>query len=55
MIEKLFKTKVEMEETVDPDIIGGFILRVDDSFIDASLKSKLRKINKELRESALSS
>jgi F-type H+-transporting ATPase subunit delta len=55
MIEKVFKTKVEMEETVDSDIIGGFILRVDDSFIDASLKSKLRKINKELRGSALSS
>ncbi|MBI5010574.1 MAG: F0F1 ATP synthase subunit delta, partial [Bacteroidia bacterium] len=47
-------TKVEMEETVDPDIIGGFILRVDDSFIDASLKNKLRKINKELRGGSFS-
>jgi F-type H+-transporting ATPase subunit delta len=55
MIEKVFKTKVEMEETIDSEIIGGFILRVDDSFIDASLKSKLRKISKELRGSALSS
>ncbi len=55
MIGKIFKTKVEMEEAVDPDIIGGFILRVDDSFIDASLKNKLRKINKELRGGSLSS
>jgi len=55
MIEKVFRTKVEMEETVDTDIIGGFILRVDDSLIDASLKNKLRKIKKELRGSALAS
>lgn len=54
MIGELFKTKVEMEETIDPDIIGGFILRVDDSFIDASLKNKLRKINKELRGGSIS-
>lgn len=55
MIGKVFKTKVEMEETVDTDIIGGFILRVDDNLIDASLKNKLRKIKKELRGSALAS
>ncbi len=55
MIEKVFRTKVEMEETIDTDIIGGFILRVDDSLIDASLKNKLRKIKKELRGSALAS
>jgi F-type H+-transporting ATPase subunit delta len=53
MIEKVFKTKVEMEETVDTDIIGGFILRVDDNLVDASLKTKLRKIKKELKGSAL--
>jgi len=55
MIAKVFKTKVEMEETVDTEIIGGFILRVDDSYIDASLKNKLRKIKKGLRDSALAS
>ncbi len=55
MIEQVFRTKVELEETIDTDIIGGFILRVDDNLIDASLKSKLRKIKKELRGSALAS
>jgi len=53
MISDVFKTKVELEETIDTDIIGGFILRVDDNYIDASIRNKLRKIKKELKGSAL--
>jgi F-type H+-transporting ATPase subunit delta len=48
LISEVFSTKVELEETIDPEIIGGFILRVDDNYIDASIKNKLRKIKKEL-------
>jgi F-type H+-transporting ATPase subunit delta len=48
MISSLFKTKVELRETIDNDIIGGFILKVNDNFIDASVRNKLRKIRKEL-------
>ena len=48
LISKAFDTKVELEEVVDKDIIGGFILRIDDKYIDGSLKNKLRKIRKEL-------
>lgn len=48
LVAGTFKTKVELREVVDPDIIGGFILRVDDNYIDASIKSKLRKVKKEL-------
>lgn len=53
MISEIFKTKVEFEEIIDTDIIGGFILRVDDNYIDASIRNKLRKISKELKASAL--
>jgi F-type H+-transporting ATPase subunit delta len=53
MISDVFKTKVEFEEVIDKDIIGGFILRVDDNYIDASIRNKLRKIKKELKGSAL--
>lgn len=53
MIQNVFNTKVEMEELVDTDIIGGFILRVDDHLVDASLRNRLRKIKKELKGSAL--
>jgi len=53
MISEIFKTKVDFEEKVDTDIIGGFILRVDDNYIDASIRNKLRKISKELKGSVL--
>ena len=39
---------MELKETIDKEIIGGFILKVNDNFIDASVRNKLRKIRKEL-------
>jgi len=48
LVSSVFKTKVELNETVDSDIIGGFILKVNDSYIDASVKTRLRKIRKGL-------
>jgi F-type H+-transporting ATPase subunit delta len=51
LISKVFKTKVELKETIDTEIIGGFILRIDDNYIDASIRNKLRKIKKELKGS----
>ena len=48
LINVLFKTKSDLKENIDETIIGGFILRVDDSYIDASVRNKLRKIKKEL-------
>lgn len=55
MISEVFNTKAELEEIIDPDIIGGFILRVDDNYIDASVRNKLNKIRKELSKSAIPS
>jgi F-type H+-transporting ATPase subunit delta len=48
MISSVFKTKVELKETIDKEIIGGFILKVNDNFIDGSIRNKLRKIRKDL-------
>ncbi len=53
LISSAFKTKVELKEIVDKDIIGGFILRIDDKYIDASIRNKLRKIRKELKSKTL--
>ena len=47
------QTGVELEENIDSALIGGFILRVDDNYIDASVRNKLRKIKKELVGSAM--
>ena len=38
---------IEFNETVDKSVIGGFILRVDDAYIDASVRNKLNKFRKE--------
>ena len=40
--------KVELKEIVDEEIIGGFILKVEDNYIDASVRNKLRKVRKGL-------
>lgn len=38
---------IEIEERINPDLIGGFVMRLDDKQIDASVASQL----KELRSS----
>lgn len=38
------KSHVEMKEKVDPEMIGGFVLKVGDQQIDASLKNKLNAL-----------
>jgi F-type H+-transporting ATPase subunit delta len=47
-------TKIELKENIDSGIIGGFILKIDDKYIDASIRNKLRKIEKELKGRMLS-
>ncbi|MGD0340574.1 MAG: ATP synthase F1 subunit delta [Bacteroidales bacterium] len=53
LIEEIFKTKVELAEVVDKSIMGGFVLRIEDNYIDASVRSKLHKIEKQLKGSSL--
>jgi len=55
LISDVFSTKAELEEITDPDIIGGFILRVGDNYIDASVRTRLNKIRKELMRSIIPS
>jgi F-type H+-transporting ATPase subunit delta len=55
LISEVFKTKVDLKEIIDPEIVGGFILRIDDNYIDGSIRNKLRKIRKELTGSIAAS
>lgn len=48
LITNLFKTKVDLKENIDASIIGGFVLKIEDNYIDASVRNKLRKIRKAL-------
>jgi F-type H+-transporting ATPase subunit delta len=44
------KKQIEMIEKVDPELIGGFVLNVEDRQIDASIKSKLKALNLKFNE-----
>ena len=49
-IAKLHNGEVELTETVDADLLGGFILRLDDKQIDASIKRQLNTLRRKLTE-----
>ncbi len=51
IVKKLSSKKlVELEEKVDKDLIGGFVLNVRDLQIDASVKSKLKSLKVKFSE-----
>ncbi len=41
------KSEVELQEKINKDLIGGFILRIGDKQYDASIASELRKLARE--------
>lgn len=43
-------TDVDFTTTVDPSLIGGFILQIEDQRLDASLASQLKQIKQEFVE-----
>lgn len=47
LVEKEFKTKLEIVEVIEPELIGGFILDVGDRQFDASLATRLRALKQE--------
>ncbi|MFW5756127.1 MAG: ATP synthase F1 subunit delta [Tangfeifania sp.] len=47
-MEKELGGKIELTSRVNPDIIGGLILRIGDKQLDAGIKTQLRNIKQEL-------
>lgn len=51
LIEQVKKTanlqNIELETTVDPDIIGGFVLQSGDKLIDASIAYDLKNLSRQ--------
>lgn len=51
LIDQVKKTSnlqnIELEATVDPDIIGGFVLQSGDKLIDASIAYNLKQISRQ--------
>ena len=40
--------KVDLSSTVDPDILGGIIVRVGNSVLDASIRNRLENFRKQV-------
>lgn len=54
LIGTRFDEKIILDEQLKPVILGGFVLKIEDEQVDASVSTQLNKIKKELlRESAV--
>jgi F-type H+-transporting ATPase subunit delta len=47
LMEEKETGEIEFIEKIDESVIGGFILRVDDAYIDASVRNRLNRFRKE--------
>jgi F-type H+-transporting ATPase subunit delta len=47
MLQKQTGSKIELDTEVNEDLLGGFILKVDNKEIDTTIKSKLVRLNSE--------
>ena len=53
LIGKELDAKIELSSSVNPGIIGGMVLRLDDKQYDASVATQLKKIKQKLLETEL--
>jgi F-type H+-transporting ATPase subunit delta len=51
-IGKQTNRRIELKSTVDPDILGGIVLRVGNSILDASIRSRLEQLRKQVARAA---
>ncbi|ADU97614.1 ATP synthase F1 subunit delta [Thermovibrio ammonificans] len=49
-IEEIFGKKAEITVKLDPSIIGGFVVKVADKVLDASIKSQLEALKKAIAD-----
>ncbi len=47
-LNKIIGGKVQIKEKIDQDIIGGVVVRVDDTLIDGSIKNSLKQLRKAI-------
>ena len=45
-IEKTTGQKIELTSTVDPDLLGGIVVRVGNSILDASIRNRLETLRR---------
>ena len=53
-LEGTYAKKILFDIKINPAVIGGFVLQVEDTVIDASLKNKLERLKKKFLKASLS-
>lgn len=48
--QRLGDMALEVEQTVKPDLIGGFTVKIDDILLDASIKNELKTLRLKLQK-----
>ncbi|MBA3302119.1 MAG: ATP synthase F1 subunit delta [Thermoleophilaceae bacterium] len=51
-IEDQTGRRVEVETEVDPDVLGGLVMRVGDTILDASVRMRLERLRKQVATAA---
>ncbi len=49
-LNKIVGSKIEVKQKIDQNLIGGVVLKVDDTLIDGSLRKKLQNLEDTLKE-----
>ena len=49
LVEQTHAT-IDLQQIVDPDIIGGFVIQMDDYYLDSSILSKINKLRQEFSQ-----
>lgn len=47
-LQSKYNKTIELKPTIDPSILGGFVLQVEDLQYDSSVQTRLRKVRQEL-------
>jgi len=53
LIKKAYDSEVELTSSINKDVIGGFVLTIEDMQYDASVATHLRKLKKQLLQTSI--
>jgi F-type H+-transporting ATPase subunit delta len=48
LLSKRFQANFEIENRVDPDILGGVVLQIDGKVLDGSIRNQLRRLRAQM-------
>lgn len=47
MVKDAYQCEVDLKEVVKPELIGGYVLKIDNNLYDASILNKINALNRE--------